>query len=417
MKRFVLCNLAILLAVGAGAQGLRLYQGSVCYAVSAAEAGTMTYSGEEGLVIGSHTFSIAEIDSIVTSADEPAVDTICVTYLSDRAMVELPYCAWDVVTATVSGADVVLVSTADSTLNELTYRLTGESESGSFTQDGSYKCGLVLDDLTLTSTSGAAIDIDNGKRIEVRIPDGTTTTLADYALGEQKACFRIKGHAEFRGGGTLNITGNCSHAYKSGEYTEIKASFGTLNIFSSANDGMHVGQYFLQNGGTLNIGAEDSGYTVAGDALQVEANLEGEELDGQAFLNGGVINIYNETYRGSGIQVDSTLWITGGEINITTTGLAGRCIEVYSADITNSNSDPVLTLYAEGGTTTVDDDTKKSACLKTDGDFYFHAGTIWAYPTGEKANGVKVGGNYYRTSAAVINVTPKVDGAIYTISE
>lgn len=418
MKKSLL-SLAFLIfgcLVGA-AQSLRIYEGNVVYTAGADDALSCVYTDGSTLTVAGRSFEISLIDSLTVVSATVAGDSVYITYSESGAVVEIPSYLWDVVEPEIDGADVTLTSTATEDYDEVIYLLSGSSSQGSFTQVGDYKCSLVLNDLTLTSVSGAAINIDNGKRIEINIPDGTTTTLADYADGSQKACLRVKGHAELKGGGTLNITGNCDHAYKSGEYTEVKKSFGTLNIVKAANDGMHVGQYFLMNGGTINIGDSTSSDVVAGDGLQVEANLEGEELDGQMFLNGGVINIYNTTYRGSGIKADSTLWVTGGEYNITTTGLAGRCVEVYDADISDTNSMPVFTLYAEGGTTVVDGDTKKSACFKTDGDLYIHAGIIYAYPTGEDANGVKVGGDYYRTSEAQLNVTPKVDGTIYTVSE
>ena len=57
--------------------------------------------------------------------------------------------------------------------------------NGNFFQDGEYKCTVVLNGVSLTSQRGAAIDIQNGKRIDIEVVDGTTNTFVDCAGGEQ----------------------------------------------------------------------------------------------------------------------------------------------------------------------------------------------------------------------------------------
>ena len=83
---------------------------------------------------------------------------------------------------------------------EITYSLSGSSSNGSFYMDGDYKATLALNNLTLTNTNGAAIDIENGKRIAVVLTG--TNTLTDSSNGNQNACFYIDGHPEFTGTGS-----------------------------------------------------------------------------------------------------------------------------------------------------------------------------------------------------------------------
>ena len=149
-------------------------------------------------------------------------------------------------TVTQQGAHVSIAQ-SDSLASEITYRLTGTSTDGEFYMSGSYKATVELNGLTLTNAtpvySGAAIHIQNGKRINVKVITGTTNTLVDAANGSQKGCLYVKGHAEFKQQGTLNVVGNVKHAIKAGEYISLKNA--TLNITSAVGDGISCNQYFL----------------------------------------------------------------------------------------------------------------------------------------------------------------------------
>ena len=50
---------------------------------------------------------------------------------------------------------------------EVTYALSGSSEDGGFYMKGEYKCTVSLEGVELTNPIGPAIEIDDGKRIEV----------------------------------------------------------------------------------------------------------------------------------------------------------------------------------------------------------------------------------------------------------
>jgi len=67
--------------------------------------------------------------------------------------------------------------------------LKGTSTDGEFYLDGSFKCTVELNGLTLTNPSGPAINIQNGKRIAVSAQKGTTNTLTDGAHETYKGCY------------------------------------------------------------------------------------------------------------------------------------------------------------------------------------------------------------------------------------
>ena len=55
----------------------------------------------------------------------------------------------------------------NASVGEITYILSGSSTDGEFYLEGSYKATVELNGLTLTNPTGPAINLQNGKRIEV----------------------------------------------------------------------------------------------------------------------------------------------------------------------------------------------------------------------------------------------------------
>ena len=196
---------------------------------------------------------------LVTMSIVSAQGTIEITFDGKSADVSIPA---DVegVTATKNGANVTIRSATTTT--EYTYRVSGQSPDGSLTINGDYKLTLQLAGLPLTNAhGGAAIDVECGKRIAVELVEGTVNTLEDSQFGAQKAALYFKGHPEFEGGGTLNVTGHLKHAICAKEYMELKSSTGTINVLGAPSDGLHCGKgkvanehnYFLMKGGNTKI--------------------------------------------------------------------------------------------------------------------------------------------------------------------
>lgn len=245
--------------------------------------------------------------TIILGGGEPVADnTVLVNYDGTTAKVKTATNISSFLTITTNGADVSIV--ADSTLDkEINYILSGTTTDGMFYQSGDYKCTLTLNGVNITNTDGAAIQIDNGKRIAVVVADGTENTLID-GTGEQKAAFFMTGHGEFEGAGVLNITGNNKHAYRSDEYTQLKKKFtGTLNISAKASDGIHVGEYFLMNNGNVTVSVTST-------------DSEGIQADSTITFNGGSVNITNTGDGGKGVSTDDNVVINDGTITIVTLG-------------------------------------------------------------------------------------------------
>ena len=248
-----------------------------------------------------------------------------VVYNGDTATVSVGDSAAQYLTVSQQGAHVSILQSND-LASEITYNLSGSSTDGGFYMSGSYKATIELNGLTLTNSSavysGAAVHIQNGKRINVKVITGTENTLVDAAGGSQKGCLYVKGHAEFKQQGTLNVVGNVKHAIKAGEYITLKNA--TLNVTSAVGDGISCNQYFLMESGTINIsGTEDDGIQcdLDGDTSTGETADHEDEDSGNIYIEGGSITVNCAAIAAKGIKSAGDIFISGEpEINITTSG-------------------------------------------------------------------------------------------------
>lgn len=248
-----------------------------------------------------------------------------VVYNGDTATVSVGDSAAQYLTVTQQGAHVSIAQGSD-LASEITYNLSGSSTDGGFYMSGSYKATIELNGLTLTNSSavysGAAVHVQNGKRINVKVITDTENTLVDAASGSQKGCLYVKGHAEFKQQGTLNVVGNVKHAIKAGEYITLKNA--TLNVTSAVGDGISCNQYFLMESGTINIsGTENDGIQcdLDGDTSTGETEDHEDEDSGNIYIEGGSITVNCAAIAAKGIKAAGDIFISGEpEINITTSG-------------------------------------------------------------------------------------------------
>lgn len=410
MKRLTSLVATIVVCLGISAQSeMRLWQNGESTRIALSNTGEMAYSNNgTTLTIGGTTYQTADIDSLTI------VHQVVIAFSENSATATVPAAVADDVTVSADGAYVTVTNTNVS--NEIEFVLSGTSSNGSFTYNGSYKATFRLNGLSLTSQRGAAIDIECGKRNAVVLEDGTINTLADYAGGTQKAALYCKGHVEIEGSGTLNVTGNLTHAIKTKEYLQLKKSTGTINIVKATADAIHAGQYYLQNGGTINITS-----TTQADGIQVEyLTLEDdvtpdpdEENNGQVIIKGGTISIEMTHEDCKGIKADDLVTITGGTFNILASGNGSRGIQTDGSMIIGESGgttdSPTITVSATGGlcTQAADvDDPHRCMGIKVDGDLTVNAGTTTVVNSGSKSRGIKVAGTYTK-NGGVVNATIK----------
>ncbi len=397
MKKAALISALFLCFVFSKAQTIYFWKGNVALAAEASALGVMEYSQSgTALTVVDSVMNLQNIDSITIGAPVDA-STVKVVYGANGAWAVVPFALSRRVAVSIDGAYVDAVSTAVDG-GDIVYSLYGESNDGAFTQTGEYKCTVSLEGLSLESKRGAAINIANGKRIKFKLADGSVNTLSDLAGGTQKACLYVKGHPEFEGGGTLNVTGNTSHAIGTGEYMYVKS--GNINILSAANDGIHAGQYFKIKGGSVTV------RNAKGDGIQADATKDPEdELNGQLIVSGGNIDIESGSADAKLLCCDSLMTISGGNIVIKGKGDGIKGISTDgNLDVNQDNGTTNIDIAVSGGVYTdpATGETSKTRCIKVDGDFTITAGTIKANATGKKSATIKVDGVSSKGAAALV---------------
>ena len=410
------------------AQTLNVQVGNVTYLFPAEQTGVMSYSEGTEMCIMNKVFTLADVTAMYVDDTQVDDHSVSVVYKGETVAITVAGNIAQYLTITTSGAHVNIAQSED-LAEEITYTLSGSSTDGEFYMSGSYKATVEFSGLSLTNvspvTSGAAVHIQNGKRIKVKVQDGTSNTLVDAGSGSQKGALYVKGHPEFSGKGTLIVTGNVKHAIKSGEYMTVKDV--TIQVPSAAGDGINCGQYFLMKSGVLDIsGVEDDG--IQCDIDDTEVGSTGETADhededsGNIYLEGGQITINTAGIAAKGVKSEGDLIVKGGTITITTTGngkwddedVKTKAAACLGSDAKVVISGGILTLTSTGaGGKGINCDAAfelsgGEVTIVTKGALYYHDGTT--ENTNYTGNTDNVNSDYYSSSKGV-----KADGAI-TIS-
>ena len=426
MKKIATLLAAVLVTMTAAAQTLSIQTGQVTWLFPANQAGEMTWTDGETLTVMNKTFNVSDITAMTVDQTQVTDGTVGVSYDGTTANVTVAGNVAQYLTVETSGAHVSIVQSED-LAEEITYTLAGTSADGGFYMEGSYKATIELNGLTLTNQSatysGAAVHIQNGKRIKVKPLTGTTNTLVDAASGAQKGCLYIKGHAEFAQKGTLNVTSNVKHAIKTGEYFTIKNA--TINVLGAVGDGISCNEYFLMESGTINSsGTQDDGIQCDLDGTESTGELTDHEDEdsGNIYLQGGTINVSVTADKAKAIKSEGDMTITGGTITCTTSGggvwdtdeLKTKAAACLSADGNMTISgEAVLNLTSTGA---------GGKGISVDGTLTFNGGTTTASTSGNALVASSSGSlsvitdsrnlDYYTTSYKSSPKGIKADGAI-----
>mgnify|MGYP002623167052 CR=1 FL=1 len=401
MKKILSMAIAALAGMAVQAQTLNVEVGSVVYQIPAAQAGEMVYENGQKVTIINKEYQLSDIAQMYIDDTEVEDDAVSVVYNGTSAQVKVAGNVAQYLTVEVSGAHVSIAQSSD-LAQEITYTLSGSSDDGEFYMSGSYKATVELDGLTLTNAtpvySGAAINIQNGKRIDISVKKGSVNTLTDCASGTQKACLVVKGHAEFKGRGTLNVYGKVKHGIKTGEYMQVKNC--TINVLEAVGDGVHANEYFLMESGELNIsGVGDDGLEAEldGTASTGETADHEDEDSGNIYILGGTLNASVTAADTKALKSDGDMTISGGTITLKATGTGGKCIRcdnvltvsddaVISATATGSSNSTYGSAKAiKAGVKTQTGGNGRNATYSYSGGIVIKGGTITASASSHEA--------------------------------
>ena len=393
MRKIVSILIALVLTIAAGAQTLKITTNSGTKEYQASqvtESQPATFTGGSMLTVGSDVFNISDITSMMvvsSSSSDVEANTVNIVYDGSSATVTMADNVSAYVSAEVSGAHVSITQTNTEAIDgdEITYVLSGSTTDGSLTLDGSYKCTISMDGVTMTNPSGAAINITNKKRIQLSVKNGTENTLTDGSDGSQKACIYSKGQLQLQGKGTLNVTGNTKHGIKSASYISIKNL--TLNITSTVSDGINCEEYFLMKSGVVNIsdvGDDGIQCDLSGTTSTGETTDHDDEDSGNVYLEGGTLTITTTAAASKGIKADGDMNISDGTYNVSTTGSAAwdsDDSEVKACAAMSADGNMTIS----GGTLTLSSSGSGGKAINVDGTLTISGGVTSATTTGKIA--------------------------------
>lgn len=275
-------------------------------------------------------------------------DTVRVYFGEGSASVELPLGRTDV-TYTVNNGYATITNACDTA--ELVFVLKGSSTNGGLVYNGIYKCTFVLDNLSLVSNVGPALDIQCGKRVNLKMTEGSENSLEDAVGGTHKGCLYCRGHMKITGNGNLTVRGNTKNGIHVKEYLKLGTSLGKITIKEVVGYAFNIGEEFEMEGGTLDLAV---------------TNMDSRAID-----------------------CDSTVTISGGTIDILASGDGSRGIQA-NYDITiNENSGPTVINIAANGGRCSETDRHRCMGMKTDLAFKMSAGNVTVTKLLNNARGIR----------------------------
>jgi hypothetical protein len=136
---------------------------------------------------------------------------------------------------------------------------------------------------------------------------------------------------------------------------QLKKSTGNITVNKAVSDAMHIGQYFLMEGGTLDLSGQ------GGEGIQVETmtiitedndtipNPEKED-NGLMFIRGGQLSITADAPTAKAIKAPTDLTISGGTFEIAASGPGTKGFSVSGNMLVNQDDNTtVITVRATGG--------------------------------------------------------------------
>lgn len=316
--------------------------------------GVMNISGNVNKQINVPEISYADF----SLDDSGKSDTIFVTF--DGSRVSVSDYSFDKVSYSTDGANVSFTSAQDK--KGIVYYLSGNTTDGSFSITPDRAFTLVMDNLSLASTTSSPIVINlgtDGESYATNIELKGKSTLSDASASAYKGCIYAKSKlkfGEFGGDGTLTISGNTKHAINSSKKTEFYA--GTVNIISAKSDGLNSDGLQMY-GGKLDISGTEGDGVDASELILIEK--------GEFVFNSATDDV-------KGLKSDSSIVVKGGKVDITMTGAAAKGMKTAAADIEIYGGE--ITMNIDGTSIIATGDTSYSAAIKTDKGVKMTGGSI-----------------------------------------
>ena len=279
------------------------------------------------------------------------------------------------------------------------YVVSGSCSDGSITvKKGTTGVVLILEDLDLTSTTGAAVSVNKESEVQIVVSGSVTLTDAENPADEASedaevadaydgAAIKVKAGSSvyLTGDGTLTVNGTAKNGIKSGDDASLVIDGENLTVdITAANDGINANYDLTIASGTVTISAAD-------DALHADRILTVGSADGSSTPTVTVTNS-NE-------------------------GLEGTVVNIHSGTVTVSSNDDAINaansdnLYADqltyainitGGDVTI---SSRLDGLDSNGDINVTGGALTIERSANNGGdaGIDYDGSLYISSDATVN--------------
>ena len=222
-----------------------------------------------------------------------------------------------------------------------TYILSGNT-TGNITVDTDGYVRLALDGVSINSSTGSALQIDNAKKTVIQLVNDSENSIRDGATRADESidgAIYSSDDLVFEGEGKLTVEAQFADGIVSKDNLWIKSSDITV---TSVDDGIRGKDMLSISGGTISVNAQ-------GDGLK--STNETDAGEGNLVISGGSVTIQSGD---DGIKSEQKVWITGGTINVAKSveGIEALVIIIDGGDITVYASDDGLNASASAITTT-----------------------------------------------------------------
>lgn len=288
------------------------------------------------------------------------------------------------------------------------YKLTGTYEGQIKVEAAdSDMVRLILNNATITNSTGAAINVVEADEVVIYTASGTTNTVSDgssysdTASGSPDAAIYSKSDLTLAGEGTLKVKGK----YEEGIHTSdgLVIASGTLEV-TAANTGIKGKDYVDILDGTVTV-------TATKDGIKATNDTDGNR--GWVRLSGGTVNI---SAGDDGFKAERVLEISGGTLNITESneGIEAQYINILDGTVNVTSSDDGINASYSTTTTTDSTSTTSTGTESTTATSTKQSaqggqapsGTMGQPPAGGGADGgMGGGGGTFEVVDATINIT------------
>lgn len=234
------------------------------------------------------------------------------TYAAEVVLGSSPKISGSNVTANSSG--IVITAGGD-------YLISGSVTNGMIEVSTKEKVKIYMDGVTISNSSGPAIQVTDAKRFIMVLKEGTTTRLSDGGSNSvYDGAIFSNDTVEIKGKGSLEITANNAHGISSDD--DVVIENGNITI-TSKKTGIMANDDITINDGTLNIKSGTNGLKSKGTM-----NING----GYSIIAGGTKEEKSSVYAAGALNyTGGYLYAAGNAVTAPTTSASPYAIVGYSS--------------------------------------------------------------------------------------